>query len=159
MGIDPATNTLGAPISLGTRCTDLAAAGDIVWAVCPIDGVVVRVGADDLVTVSRAIFSYARQISAADFVFVGFASGIAQLDPDSMEVVAVYDVRPGPVGAILAAGDAVWVRRDVAPFLTRIDPVNRTVVERSKPRVPYRRRTCCLLSIRCGRRPSTTTSW
>jgi hypothetical protein len=129
MGIDPATNSLGAPISLGTRCTDLDAAGDVVWAVCPIDGLVVRIGVNDVVTASPAIFPNARQISVADFVFVSFSSGIAQLDSDSMEVVALYDVIPGPAGAILAVNDDVWVRRDVAPFLTRIDPVAHTVVE------------------------------
>jgi hypothetical protein len=129
MGIDPATNSLGAPISLGTRCTDLDAAGDVVWAVCPIEGLVVRIGADNVVTASPAIFPNARQVSVADFVFVSFDSGIAQLDSDSMEVLALYDVHPGPAGAILAANDAVWVRRDVAPFLTRIDTVNQTVVE------------------------------
>lgn len=129
MGIDPATNSLGAPISLGTRCTDLDAAGEVVWAVCPIDGLVVRIGAGDVVTASPAIFPNARQISVAYFVFVGFGAGIAQLDFESMEVVALYDVIPGPVGAILAVNDAVWVRRDVAPFLTRIDPVTQTVVE------------------------------
>ncbi len=129
MGIDPATNTLGDPISLGTRCTDLAADGDVIWAVCPIDGVVMRVEANDEVTAAPAMFKNARQISVADFAFVGFGSGIAQLDRESMEVVALYDVLPGPVGAILATDDSVWVRRDGAPFLTRLDPVNQTVVE------------------------------
>lgn len=136
MGIDPATNTLGPPIDLGTRCTDLAAAGDVLWAVCPIEGVVVRVDPSGEVTRSVTLEN-ARQIAASEFVFVGFNGGLAQLDLDSLEVLAVYDVAPRLSGGVWADADAVWVRRDPGPFLTRIDPIAQTVVELIEAEGPF----------------------
>jgi hypothetical protein len=137
LGIDPTTNTLGPPIDLGTRCTDLAAAGDALWAVCPIEGVVVRVDPSGEVTRGSAILENARQIAASEFVFVGFDGGLAQLDPDSLDVLAVYDVAPGLGGGVWADSAGLWVRRDPGPFLTRVDPISQTVVELIEAEAPF----------------------
>ena len=128
-GIDPATNTLGPGIDLGTRCTELAAAGDVLWAACPIEGVVFRIGSDGTVVRSPAIFEDARRISVGQFVFVGFRTGTAQLDPETLAVLAVYDAVPGLLGSLWTGGGDLWIRLDAGPYLTRIDPTTLTVIE------------------------------
>jgi len=137
MGIDTATNAVGPPIELGTRCTDLAAAGDVIWATCPIEGFVIRIDPGGEVTRGPVTLENARQIAAAEYVFVSFSGGIAQLDAETLEVLALYEGSLGLAGSIWAADDAVWVRRQPEPLLTRIDPATQTVVEVIEAEGPF----------------------
>jgi hypothetical protein len=124
IGINPETNEVGPIVDLGTRCTDLAAAdNDFIWAACPIDGAGVRIDPSGDPVRANALLPGARQVAVDGWGFVGYDDGIAQLHPETMEVVARYDVTPGLGGAIWAGGDQLWVRRQEGPFLTRIDPV------------------------------------
>lgn len=128
-GIDPTSNTFGPEIDLGTRCTELAAGGDVLWAACPIEGMVVRIDPDGEVVHTPPIFNDARTISVGEFVFVGFRTGTAQLDPETLEVLAVYEAAPGLLGSLWADRGDLWIRQDDGPYLTRIDPATLTVVE------------------------------
>ncbi len=43
---------------------------------------------------------------------MGFEGGLAQIEKESLEVLAVYAVSPRLGGAIFATDDAVWVREE-----------------------------------------------
>ncbi len=62
-------------------------------------------------------------------VWVAFDGGIAQVDPESLDVKAVYELAARFGGAIHATGDEVWVREKGGHFLARIDPAGERIVE------------------------------
>jgi hypothetical protein len=59
---------------------------------------------------------------------VAFDDGVAQLNPDGLEVEAVYDLATSN-GAVHSTNDAVWVRSAGDDWLTHIDPETGEVVE------------------------------
>jgi streptogramin lyase len=63
-----------------------------------------------------------RAIAAGKELWVGFGSGVAQIDPNSLEVLNVYEAYPGVTGAIFAGPSGTWVREEGERFLMRIDP-------------------------------------
>ena len=67
---------------------------------------------------------------------MGFGSGVAQVDLDSLEVMNAYEAYPGLEGSIFAGKSSVWVREADAHFLVRIDPENEEISRR------LRRRSC-----------------
>jgi hypothetical protein len=127
--IDPESNSPSTTIPLDAGCDDLAASGDTVWAMCGLFERVLRidVGAEEIT--GQLELPGAALGAVGDDLWVAFDGGLAQVDPESLEVVAVYDVHPALEGAVFAAADSVWVRQRGGPFLTRIDPVARRVVE------------------------------
>jgi hypothetical protein len=127
-GIGLDDHELGAPIPLGAFCTDLAAEGPTVWAVCPGDNQVLRVDTDTGEVTGRLGLPAPRQVSVRDDVWVTFEDGVAQIEPETLSVEAVYDVPAGLGGGIWAGTDWVWVRCDGGPFLVGIDPVAHRVV-------------------------------
>jgi streptogramin lyase len=138
VGVDPATGQPGqAPIELGTRCTETAAGAALVWAACPVDGALLRIDVASGRVTGRVAFKNPRTIAASTHIWVGFDGGLAQVDPATLKVVALYDVFPGFGGGIWADPKNVWVRSDLPPFLTRIDPtahqITATIVAPSLP--------------------------
>jgi streptogramin lyase len=131
-GIDLATNKPSKPIPLPAACFDLAVGGDTLWAVCPQDDLLLQIDAAAGEVTSQVGLPGAARASVSDQVWVSFDGGIAQVDPNTLEVVAVYDVFPGSYGGIYATEDAVWVREEQGTFLTRIDPDEQQIVERIK---------------------------
>jgi hypothetical protein len=78
-----------------------------------------------------------RAIALGDALWVGFTDGVAQMDPDSLEVLAVYEASPGVGGAVFAGEDEVWVREEGGAFLVRIDAEEQAITERIEaPRLP-----------------------
>ena len=63
-----------------------------------------------------------RAATISDDLWVVFAGGLAQIDPDSLEVLAVYDVNLGTDGEIWADADDVWARAPGKAMLIHIDP-------------------------------------
>jgi len=63
-----------------------------------------------------------RAATIADDLWVAFAGGLAQVDPDTLQVDAVYDVDLGLDGEIWADSQDVWVRAAGRDMLTHIDP-------------------------------------
>ncbi len=116
-------------VDLGTRCTELTASAAAIWAACPIDGMAVAVDPEaGAVSATVEGLPDARQISAAEHVFVGFSGGVARVDEASATVDAVADATSGLSGDVEATGDAVWVRTG-GRFLRRVDPETMEVVE------------------------------
>jgi streptogramin lyase len=131
-GIDPDTGKPSTSIPLDTSCFDLGAAEDVLWVSCYVEDRLLRVDAKaeqvtDEIELGRPI-----SVSVGEDVWVGFEEGVAQVDDESMEVSAVYDVFPGLGGRVRVGSDAVWVREDGGVFLTRIDPVEQEIVEQIK---------------------------
>lgn len=127
-GIGLDDHEIGAPVPLGASCTDLAAEGSSVWAVCPADNQVLRVDTRTGEVTGRLRLPVPRQVSVRGDVWVTFEAGVAQVEPETLSVEAVYDVPAGLGGGIWAGPDRVWVRCDGGPFLVGIDPVAHRVV-------------------------------
>ena len=52
---------------------------------------------------------------------------MAQIDPESLSVDAVYDVQLNYGGSMLVTDDSVWVRCGDGPFLIGIDPTKQRI--------------------------------
>jgi streptogramin lyase len=128
-GLDLRTGKPTESISLGGTCTDLAAGDTTVWAMCPIDGLALQVDAEAAEVTGEVPLPDARTAAVGDDLWVGFEGGVAQVDPEALEVLAVYDLYPAYGGAIFATDDAVWVREEGNHFLARIDPKEQAIAE------------------------------
>ena len=128
-GIDLTDDSVGPPIRLGAFCTELAASGATVWASCLTDEMLLRVDTRSGEVTGRVEFPGIRQVAAGDSVWVGFDEGVAQVDPDTLEVEALYDAHIGFGGSIYVDDDRVLLRSDGGPFLIAIDPATHTAVE------------------------------
>lgn len=136
--IDPRTNRPAQSFALDRRCGELAAARETLWITCPLDDRLLRFDARSGEVSGELELAGATNASIADELWVGFDEGVAQIDPETLEVLAVYDLYPSYGGSIFAGRGAVWVREE-APgiFLTRIDPRSRRIVEQIKaPELP-----------------------
>jgi len=127
-GIDTATNKPTTTIELGGRCGDLAADGATVYAMCPLKDRLLRIDAEAGEVDDELELPGAGNASVSEDLWVGFEGGVAQIDPDSLEVLAVYDLAPRYGGAIYATRDSVWVRVEGGPFLAKIDPDEQRIV-------------------------------
>ncbi len=112
---------------------ELTGGEDTVWAMCPLDGQLLRVDAAGGEVTGALALGGAANASVSRSVWVGFEGGVAQVDPDSLEVEAVYEVYPRIGGSLFATPDAVWVREEAGSsdehFLTLIDPEAQRIVE------------------------------
>jgi streptogramin lyase len=135
--IDPGDNKPIETVKLDGRCTELASGGSTVWAMCPFDDRVLRIDARSGEVGDTLELAGATNASVSDHLWVGFEGGVAQVDLDTLEVLAVYDVHPRYGGSIFTTPDAVWVREEGGEFLTRIDPMGQRIVEVIKaPELP-----------------------
>ena len=100
---------------------------------CPFEDRVVRIDAATGKVSDELTLAGATNASVGDDLWVGFEGGVAQVDTETLEVLAVYDVFPRYGGSIFATPEAVWVRED-GRFLTRIDPVAQRITERIEAR-------------------------
>lgn len=128
-GVDLGDHKPSTEIPLESACIDLAAAGSELWVTCPIDGLVLRIDAADGEVTDQLELPGARNAAVGEDVWIGFEGGVAQVDPATLEVSAVYGVYPRLGGSIFATPDAVWVREEDGHFLTRIDPAEQRIVE------------------------------
>jgi len=129
--IDPADDSLGKSIDMGSYCVELASDGPIVYAACTSDGLVLRIDVVRRKVTHRLALKEARAIGASSAgVFVSFSDGVAQLDPNTIEPVAVYDVPLDLGGGINVDIDRAWLRADGGPFLTVIDPAAHQVLQK-----------------------------
>jgi sugar lactone lactonase YvrE len=128
-GVDLDDEKVSAELPLGETCTDLATDGTTLWAVCPIEGHVLRIDPKTAEIAAEGAFEGARSASVSGDLWVGFESGVAQVDPESLEIVALYAVTPAIDGNVYATDEEVWVRAADGHFLTRIDPDQQRIVE------------------------------
>lgn len=139
-GIDLETEKPTSELPLGTRCLQIASQPpdeETLWALCPFDGFLLRIDPTVPEVTGRLELAGAAHASVADDVWVAFDDGIAQVDPESLDVTAVYDLSVRYGGASYATEDEVWVREDSGNFLARIDPAEQRVVETIQaPKLP-----------------------
>jgi hypothetical protein len=114
-------------VDLGAFCTDLAGSTALLIAMCPTDAKVVVIDPRRGAVVGEVPLDAPTRGAVADYIWAGFGAGTAQIDPATLEIVAVYDVAPGLEGAVWASDTDVWVRSAGRPFLTRIDPAEQEI--------------------------------
>ena len=105
------------------------AGGDdpLVWAICPFDNQVVRVDTSTGEVTGRLELIEPSHVAVGEDVWIGFKAGVAQIDPESLSVDAVYDVQLNYGGSMLVTDDSVWVRCGDGPFLIGIDPTKQRI--------------------------------
>jgi hypothetical protein len=137
-GIDVATHEPTSAIELPGACADLAAAASTLWVTCPQEDLLLRVDAAAGEVSDQLELPGAQNASVGDDVFVGYEGGVAQVDPETLEVLAVYGVYPRLGGSLFATPGAVWVREEGGDrFLTQIDPTAQEFVQAIEaPRIP-----------------------
>jgi len=136
-GLGEKTGAERAQVSLPEACNELAAANGSIWVTCYNADKVLQVDVGAGEVVGELDLDGPRRISAASDLWVGFGSGVAQVDPGSLEVMNVYEAYPGLEGSIFAGDSSVWVREADAHFLVRIDPENEKISEMIEaPKLP-----------------------
>ncbi|MGI8874141.1 MAG: hypothetical protein ACR2KP_07415 [Egibacteraceae bacterium] len=130
LGVDLADNAVDVEVPLGTRCADLAAHEDMLWAACPLDDMVLRIDpATEQVTARIGGLERPRWLAAAEDVWVAFDHGLARVEAETAEVTGAVDVKAGGIhGGLFVTADTVWVRAR-EPFLRRVDPATMELVE------------------------------
>lgn len=131
-GVDLETEKPTSELSLGTQCTQIASQPEDVkslWALCPFDGLLLRIDPRVPKITGELNLDGAEHASVADDVWVAYDDGIAQVDPESLEVAAVYGLAALFGGAVHATEDEVWVREQGGHFLARIDPAAGRITE------------------------------
>ena len=129
--ISEKTNQLGAPIELGTFCSETAdrIEGSTLWVACASEGVLLRVDLVAKKVLDKVTdLPLATSVSVGEDVWVGFEKGVARIDPTSLEVTVLQEaVTPDRLRAV---GDHVWVREEGGEaFLSRLDASSAEVVQ------------------------------
>ncbi len=109
-----------------------------VYAVCPTDGRVLAVDVASGKVTGRRELADARVATISQRLWVGFADGLAQVDPSTLEVEAVYDVDLDPRrhrfletftssayrggGDVLVTSDTLWTTSSDDGVLLQVNP-------------------------------------
>lgn len=128
--IDTRTNDEGNAIPLDVTCSDLDVSETLVWASCPLDDQVIAVDVTDGTVIHRIGLEGATQVAVADELWVVFADGVAQIDPQELTVDAVYDVGDVRTAGVSVGDTAVWIRTDGGAFLLGINPKTHDIFAR-----------------------------
>jgi hypothetical protein len=129
--ISEKTNDLGAPIELGTFCSEVADRIDVstLWVACASEGVLLRVDLATKKVIGKVTdLPLATNVSVGEDIWVGFEKGLARIDPDSLDVTMLQEaVTPDRIRAV---GDHVWVREEGGEaFLSRVDASSGELVQ------------------------------
>ena len=136
-GLDEETGAEQERIPLPEACNEVAATADSVWVTCYNADKVLQVNLEAGKVTGELGLDGPRRISASEDLWVGFGSGVAQVDTESLEVMNVYEALPGLEGSIYAGEAGVWVREADAHFLIRIDPEAEEISETiDAPKLP-----------------------
>jgi hypothetical protein len=134
VGIDPATNQPGPPITLPYSCTDLAPGGDAVWVLCPNASHVVKVDITrrrvaGTVAIDSAYNGYATRSD----LWVGSNSDLVRINATTFRPEAIFhNAGPGQGGDVTVDGNHVWVSTNNGP-LYLIDATTNTITEHITP--------------------------
>lgn len=132
--LDEATAEMTAT-PLGTRCLQLAAAGDLLVATCATQSVVLLVEPRTGKVTGRTTLPEPRLAAVlGDEVWVDTAKGLTRLRKD-LSVAATYpSLSAGLGGDLVAAAGAIWVRAGNGT-ITKIDATTGAPLERITPEV------------------------
>ena len=137
VGIDVSNNQPNPTIDLGTRCFHLAALGNILYASCGLDNLVIKIDPEKKEVLARqTLQNYPNFISAAkNGLWVSQNNSVTRLDPESLNpIVTITGITPSDINATEAA---VWVWEYGKGVLYKIDPATNEVVELIKPGKPF----------------------
>lgn len=129
--ISEKTNQVGAPIELGTFCSETAdrVQGSTLWVACASEGVLLRVDLAARKVLGKVTdLPLATSVSVGEDVWVGFEKGVARINPTSLDVTMLQQaVTPDRLRAV---GEHVWVREEGGEaFLSRVDASSGEVVQ------------------------------
>jgi streptogramin lyase len=128
VGVNTTSNEPDVEIALETRCVNLGADDETIWAACVSDDLVLRIDpVAGEVTARIPGLEQPRAISVADQVWVLYYDGVARIDPALGRVSGALAVDVID-GGIFATDEALWVRAD-GIFLQRVDPGSLELVE------------------------------
>ena len=68
-------------------------------------------------------------VAVDQHLLIGGDQGVAEVDPDTLGVLATYDLRPDYFGDLTTSGDRAWVGTSGTAPLTRLDLDTHTVGE------------------------------
>lgn len=118
-----------APIELpAASCDNVAAGLNAVWVACHDVGLV-RVDPVSRDVTGAVPWPGGRYVALDQHLLIGGDQGVAEVDPDTLDVRATYDVRPDYFGDLTTAGDRAWVGTSGGAPLTRLDLDTQTVGE------------------------------
>ncbi len=121
VGIDPETNKPAVEYALPARGADVALSDDALWLPCRIDDRVLKVDpATGEVLLDLEVANPVTVATGDGEVWVGTATDIQRLDPDTGEVLVTADAPAGPEGVLALDEDTVWVR-NLEDFLIEVD--------------------------------------
>lgn len=127
--IDTATDTVGAPIALPARGTELSGGPTDVWVISGLDDVVMRIdAATGQVTAIVDVPSGPVDAAIDDGeVWVVCSAETVRIDAATGEVAETFPVGGGSTGGVALTDDTVWVRSEAA-FVERIDRATGAIV-------------------------------
>jgi len=130
VGISSETNAVTTSVDLPTSCTNVDTSEAAVWAVCPTEGLVLRIDpTTGVVTTTVGGLPGARNISVSTHVWVGYDAGTARIDRSTSEVTGAVSVGPdGSTGSLHATGDQVFIRTEDT-FLQVLDATTLDLLE------------------------------
>ena len=129
VGLDPETGDVIDEIALDVRCIDVAIDEGSVWVACALDDVVLRIDPANSTVIDRLELTEPHRVAFSEgAIWVGTASSVVRIDPESLDVVATIEGGVGRDGGLTADDDGVWVRRAATP-LVRIDPATNEVTD------------------------------
>jgi outer membrane protein assembly factor BamB len=134
VGLSLADGAVQTKLDLGAFCTDLArddvGTGDEVFAVCPTDGLVLRLNVATADVTGELPLENPRVAAVGDgALWVTFDGGLAQIDRSELSVKAVYPLNTGIDCDLVVGQDAVWVRMSGRQMLAKVDPAGQRVEE------------------------------
>ncbi|HET9907915.1 MAG TPA: hypothetical protein VFQ23_14790 [Anaerolineales bacterium] len=137
IGIDVTNNQPNPAIDLGTRCFHLAALGNILYASCGLDNLVIKIDLEKKEVLARqTLQNHPKFIAAAKSgLWVSQDKSVTRLDPESLNpIITIPGITPSDINA---TDTAVWVWEYGKGVLYKIDPATNEVVELIKPDKPF----------------------
>jgi len=137
VGIDVSNNQPSPAIDLGTRCFHLAALGNILYASCGLDNLVIKIDPEKKEILARqTLQDYPKFVFAAkDGLWVSQDQSVTRLDTESLNpIVTIAGITPSDINA---TETAVWVWEYGKGVLYNIDPTTNEVTELIKPDKPF----------------------
>lgn len=136
VGIDVSNNQANPAIDLGVRCFQLAALGNMLYATCGVDNLVIKIDTEKKEVVARQTLQSPQNISAAkNGIWVSQSNSITRLDPESLNPIVTFTgITESDIDPMEAA---VWVWEYGKGILYKIDPATNEVAELIKPDKPF----------------------
>jgi len=136
VGIDVSTNQVNPAIDLGARCFQLAGLGNMLYASCTVDNLVLKIDTEKKEVIGRQTLTSPQTLAAAsNGVWVCQGNSITRLDPETLNPIITFTGITD--SGIAASTGAVWVWEYNKALLYKIDPATNEVAALIKPAKPF----------------------